>query len=427
MKQLYSKIPTPKELSVITRYDSNEETHPCDVELSNSAVDRIWTSVEDLYRTGMSPAISFCLRKNGKIILNRSIGYLDKQSAKIQDHQSLITPNDPICLFSASKAITAFLVHLLIEEGKLKLNDPVADYYPDFAKHGKSDITINNLLSHDVRFSTLKFGQQIDPELIFDFEGTVALLCNSKLSGKLGNSQAYNAIFSGYILGGILEKASGKNLKTLMQEKIQNPLGTHYLNYGLNPEDQYRVAEQTITGLASKASDMYIKHIIGADLKTIVNISNDKRYMDACIPPANIYATAEEVSRFYQMLLNGGEFEGTQICSPETVKNAISEVHGMKWDSKLLVPMRYSNGFMLGAQPFGLFGPNSEQSFGHIGLSNIMTWADTERDISVSLLTTGKSVIGAHLIPWVRLVHTIGAECGKRRHWTNKLTQLLSK
>ena len=61
---------------------------------------------------------------------------------------------------------------------------------------------------------------------------------------------------------------------------------------------------------------------------------------------------------------------------------------GVNIDRTLLIPMRYALGPMLGSNPVGLFGPMTGQAFGHLGFSNILCWADPERDISV-LLTTG--------------------------------------
>ena len=61
-----------------------------------------------------------------------------------------------------------------------------------------------------------------------------------------------------------------------------------------------------------------------------------------------------------------------------------------------MLPLRYSAGMMLGASPFGLYGPDTARAYGHLGFANIFGWADPERATSVALLTTGKLVIGLH-------------------------------
>jgi CubicO group peptidase (beta-lactamase class C family) len=66
---------------------------------------------------------------------------------------------------------------------------------------------------------------------------------------------------------------------------------------------------------------------------------------------------------------------------------------------------------MLGANPVGMWGQNTENAFGHIGLINKMCWADPDRDISVSILTSGLA-LASHHIPYVmKLMHVINKEC----------------
>ena len=91
----------------------------------------------------------FCLRRQGKILLNRSIGYAQGNSpAGLQENALIATPDTPVCLFSASKMITAMLIHLLDEKGEINLLDPVSYYIPEYGVNGKRRATIFHLLSH---------------------------------------------------------------------------------------------------------------------------------------------------------------------------------------------------------------------------------------------------------------------------------------
>jgi len=76
-----------------------------------------------------------------------------------------------------------------------------------------------------------------------------------------------------------------------------------------------------------------------------------------------------------------------------------------------MIPMRYSEGLMLGARPFGLFGPNTAQAYGHLGFMNILGWADPQREIAAALLTTGKAVMGSHLVALSSLLSTLAKRC----------------
>jgi CubicO group peptidase (beta-lactamase class C family) len=131
------------------------------------------------------------------------------------------------------------------------------------------------------------------------------------------------------------------------------------------------------------------------------------------IPAGNGVATADDCGKFFQCLLDGGEFGGTRVFAPLTVRRAIAEVGKPEIDRSLLVPLRYSAGMMLGASPWGLYGPDTSQAFGHLGFANIFVWADPERATSVALLTTGKLILGVHA-PWLlALLAKLSRHCPK--------------
>ncbi|MGQ0587561.1 MAG: serine hydrolase, partial [Gammaproteobacteria bacterium] len=117
-------------------------------------------------------------------------------------------------------------------------------------------------------------------------------------------------------------------------------------------------------------------------------------------------ATADETCRVFQMLLARGNYNGTQVFRPETVSEARRPVGPMQIDGMLRIPIRSSAGFMLGENPFGLYGPRGRQAFGHLGFISVLCWADPSRDISVAFLNTGKSVSPTGV---VRLTRVLGA------------------
>jgi len=69
--------------------------------------------------------------------------------------------------------------------------------------------------------------------------------------------------------------------------------------------------------------------------------------------------------------------------------------------------LRYSEGFMLGAEGLTLYGWHHADAFGHLGMSNLLTWAEPSRDLVVAVLTTGKPMIGTHVLAFPRLIGAI--------------------
>ncbi|MBF0452583.1 MAG: beta-lactamase family protein [Candidatus Magnetomorum sp.] len=401
----------PDDLSSVTTIKP-KEVDPADVNMTRSDVDTIWGCVEDLYRTGISPGIVFTLRRHGKVVLNRGIGHShgngpgDSNDAE----KILITPDTPICQFSASKAVTAMLIHLLLERKEINLLDPVCQYIPEFGKHGKEGTSLYHIISHHGGIPSPP--PHTNPEILFQPEEMLNLLCDLKPKSKGGRRQAYHAITGGAILGEIISRVTGKSIRDFLNETIREPLNFRYFNYGVDDEDLDKVAKNYATGLPLffPISTLSEK-ALSAPFEEVVRVSNDPRFLQTIIPAGNLVATSDEMSQFFQLLLNGGELNGKRIFDPLTIRRALMESDIIKFDDTMVIPMRYSAGMMLGASPFGLWGPFSNNAYGHIGFINIFCWADPDRDISVSLQTTGKSLIGGHLLTISRLLTYIGWYC----------------
>lgn len=399
----------PKDLSAVTTAQFEVDAELAG--MSHQQRDKIWHSVERLYQTGNYPLITLCLRRKGHIVLNRSIGHARGNSPQgLSANAQLGHPDTPICLFSASKLITAMLIHMLDEQGALNLLDPISYYIPEYGVNGKRRATIFHLLAH--RGGIPHIDGEVTPELLFDKEAILKRLYQAKPIAPSGSRLAYHAVTAGYILGEIIERVTGQDLKTFLHNSICKPMDMPYFNYGLAPEWRDRAALNYATGMhPSLGTDHYLQHVLGGGLNMAVDVTNDHRFMDTICPAGNIYTSAEQAGRFMEMLLSGGQYNNKQILSAKTVFRATLASSNTTIDRTLLAPMRYALGPMLGSNPIGLFGPMTGQAFGHIGFSNIFCWADPERDISVSLLTTGKSVVGTHLPLLGNVLYQFSTQC----------------
>lgn len=397
--------------NLISVMRSQDEVNPEQGGMTEQQLQKIWKSVEGAYKTGNYPFIGFCLRRHGKVLLNRSLGYASGNSTQgLSTTAKIGSPDTPVCLFSASKMITAMLIHMLDEQGEINLLDPISYYIPEYAVHGKRRTTIFHLLSH--RGGIPKIEGEVTPELLFDKDEILKRLYAAKPISVSGSRLAYHAVTAGYILGELIERVTGQDLRHFLHETIEKPMNMTYFNYGLKPEYREQVALNYPTGLHPRlGTDHYLNHVLGGGLQLAVDVTNDTRFMDSICPAGNIYTSAEQAGRFFEMLLSGGQYNGKQIMSPRTVFRATIPTSVTSLDRTLLAPMRYALGPMLGSNPIGLFGPKTGQAFGHIGFSNILCWADPERDISVSFLTTGKSVIGTHLPALGNVLYQISTQC----------------
>jgi len=406
-------IAVPRDLRALTTIDREHEVFPPRAGLAREDAREIWSAVQELYRSGAHPAMSLCLRRRGRIVFNRSIGHVfgggprDAQDA----HKMLLTPDMPVCLFSASKAVTAILIHKLAEQGEIDLDVPLSLYLPEFGQAGKRGIRVSDVLSHRGGFPSIALPKaERKVELLNDWGRVIDLICRAPQTH--GRQMAYHAITGGFILAELLQRVTGQTLRQYLDHHIRKPLGMTHFTYGLPPQHRDRVAINYVAGPPVRFPlSKVVERALLAPFDEVVVASNSQTFMDAVIPAGNIYSTAEELSRFFQMLLNGGEWNGKRILKPETVARAVAPRGRMSMDRMLMVPMRYSEGMMLGANPFGLYGPDTAQAYGHLGFINILGWADPQREISAALLTTGKAILGKHLVLLGKLMATIARRC----------------
>jgi CubicO group peptidase (beta-lactamase class C family) len=376
--------------------------------------ERLWELVEAVYRTGMHPGIQVCVRRGGETMVERSIGHARGNLPWRRfdpDAAVPLTVDTPINLFSAAKAVTAMQMHKLDESGVLSLDDPVADHVPGFERHGKHEITIRQVLSHRAGIPTLP-GHGFDLELLADHERVEELVRDLRPSTPPEEFAAYHAVTGGLVMEAVARRATGSSLRALLASSVKEPLGLRWFDYGVAAEQTGEVAMNVETGFPLiPPLEQVLHRALGRPWREVLHLSNDDRFLSGVIPSGNVIVTARDVAAYYQCLLDGGELDGIRLFESDTVDRArqpIAEGHVI--DRMLGMPMRYSTGFMLGSEQVSLYGWNHPEAFGHVGMSNVFTWADPERDLVVALLMTGKPVLGTHLVALPRLIAGIHEE-----------------
>jgi CubicO group peptidase (beta-lactamase class C family) len=398
------RIRVPRELEPITTLAP--EGDPAAAGMTRDGIERIWRATERLFRSGVHPAITLCIRREGEVVLDRSIGW-----ARLEDR--IATPETPFCIYSASKAMTATVAHLLDERGLIHVDDRVCEYIPEYALHGKDAITIEHVLSHRAGVPNLP-AEVLGIENVGERELLLQALCDAKPRTRPGKLLSYHAVSGGFIIAEIVQRVTGKDIRTVMAEEILDPLGFRWTNYGVAPADVDQVGLAYPTGLpVLPPLSTVLTRALGRHPDEVTRISNDPRFLTGVVPAANIVTTANELSRFFEMLRMGGELDGVRVMEPRTIRRALVERAYRELDLTLGAPMRHASGFMLGAQAISLFGPDTEHAFGHLGFMNILGWADPERAVSVGLITSGKPIVHHGLPDLWALTRRIGAEAPK--------------
>lgn len=407
------RIDVPDDLGPITTVA--DEVAAERVGLTERQVKRIWSAARGLFRSGVHPALQLCVRRHGEIVINRAIGHArgngpadDPDTPKV-----LATTETPFCVFSTSKGVTAMVIHLLHERGALSIFDKVTDYIPQYAAHGKGETTIAHVLAHRAGVPSIP-AELLEFEQLQDREWVAQALSDAKPFAKPGTLLAYHAVSGGFILGEIVQCATGKTIREVLAEEILDPLGFRWGNYGVDEADVGEVGLNYVTGprLLPPVSTL-TKRALGRPFGEVVEMSNDPGFLASVIPSANVMTNADELSRFFEIFRAGGELDGVRIVEPETIARALTEQSRLEIDLTLGFPTRFSYGLMLGAKVISPFGLDTDLAFGHLGLINIMGWADRERGISCGLITSGKALIYPEVVRFFGVMQRIASEVPK--------------
>src|SRR5512135_635831 len=223
-RRVLDSAEVPSDLASVTSIARDEEHPPSSVGMTRDGVEAIWRATERLYATGMHPGISLVLRRHGKVVLKRAIGHARGNGPGDAGEMPVpMTPDTPVCIFSASKAMAAMPLHLLSQQKALSLLDPVSHYLPEFGQNGKRDITIYQLLCHKAGIPTIPTEGLDVAELLLDHEETLRLIC-AAAPDRPGQHHAYHALSAGFVVAALVERVSGRRFRGFFREHISGPL-----------------------------------------------------------------------------------------------------------------------------------------------------------------------------------------------------------
>ncbi len=403
----------PQLQRLVKRGRSREVTRIGDEEPSELPIAKIWREVKKLYRLALHPAVALHIRHKGRVVMDRTLGHVSNPVGGVPGR--IATPDTLFNLFSASKIVTSTLVHALAEDGLFSLDDRVADHLPGFARHGKGDVRITHLLNHTAGIPDMPPVPDLEAALR---DGTVdlELLFDLPPQSRPGDRVAYHSITSWFLIQRIIEDATGKPLRQALRDRILDPLGFENLAYGVAAGRIDEVAKHVRTGppIPPMIGGIF-ERSIGIGLDRAVELTNQADFLTATLPSANVIGTPREAARFMQLLLNGGELDGTRVISEDAIARMTGEVTRAQLDGTFGFPMRYGLGVMMGGNRFSLFGLGTRGAFGHLGLSNVVVYADPARELAVSFLNTGKPLLAPGMVQWYAVLQHIASRVPKSR------------
>jgi CubicO group peptidase (beta-lactamase class C family) len=402
------RIRVPGDLDAVTVVAAEDHTG-----IDSAAVERIWQAARYWYQAGMHPAIQLCLRHNGRVVLNRAIGHgWGNAPTDAPDAEKVpVGVDTPFCAYSAAKAITATVVHMLVERGCFSLDDRVADYLPGYGQHGKGRTTIRHVMTHSAGVP-IPTGPRPDVRRADDSAYTREQLAKLWPVYPPGLVHIYHALTWGPLMREIVSAATGKNIRDILATEILDPLGFRWTNFGVSQQDVPLVAPSHATGAQLPAPVAAVfRKAIGGTVHEVIPYTNKQLFLTSVIPSSNTISTADELSRFAEIWRRGGELDGVRVMAPETLRAATAPCRRLRrdvavWPGRL----RWGTGYMLGSTQYGPFGRGAPAAFGHLGLVSVAVWADPERGLAAGLISSGKPGSDPEAWRYTALMDRIAAE-----------------
>ena len=378
----------------------SDAVDPEDVGFSPERLRRLTSTVQTDVDKGLLPGAVTLIARQGKIVYFEAIGFQDR------DKQLPMTTDTIFRIASLTKPITSVAVMMLVEEGKIQLEDPVSVYLPELKgitvgiekisangnrelayEPARRDPSVQDLLRHTSGFTYGQHGKSLVKQAYLECKlqdenqpqaEFITKLAKLPLASQPGTTWDYGVSVD--VAGRIVEVVSGMALDQFVAARITRPLRMRSTGYYVPEEQLTRLAEPQVDPVTGQRPPMR-------------NVKRRPSFLNA---GGGMVSTAMDYARFSQMLLNGGCLEGERLLSPRTIAY-MSADHlppSVRYDSYYATNVDWSMisptpergyGFGLGfavRKDRGLHpAPGSKGEFHWVGATGTAFWIDPQEQL----------------------------------------------
>jgi CubicO group peptidase (beta-lactamase class C family) len=274
---------------------------------------------------------------------------------------------DTLCIiYSGTKGVTALAMLMLVDRGKISLEEPVATYWPEFGAAGKEEVTVGDVMSHQAGLPYVE--AQLAPESMLDPQGIAELLAKQAPAWPGERRVTYHALTYGWLAGEIVRRVAGETVGEFVRKEIALPLGAE-IWIGLPAEHESRVARLCMHENFASALDLCY---MGPGAPRFVNPPifdeplpwNEARIHATEIPGANGITNARSMAAMYGCLARGGSLGEVKLLDAKTIELGRRE-RSRGRDALAPESLAFGVGFELQTDQVPL-GP-AHAGFGHSG------------------------------------------------------------
>jgi CubicO group peptidase (beta-lactamase class C family) len=301
-------------------------------------------------------------------------------------------------ILSTTKALTSLVVHMLHDRGVFDYDHPVARHWPEFARNGKDRVTIRQILSHRSGLSPDVYAGYLDWRKWPQPGGIERLIEDMELFWVPGEKNGYHALTFGHVFDVLARKWTGKNIGQLLRQEICNPLGIKDAYIGLPEKEMPRFSR--FSAVPWRAMIPGLELPPGGE----EHFFNSYEILRQSLPWGSGVARARDLARLMNVYAFEGSFEGREFFSKETFDLAVRPTNGPQdVDVRIQTKVRWGLGLMVdhteGVR--GISGPifgakASPRACGHMGGNSSLSWADPDRRLAVSFISTRAPIEGRY-------------------------------
>ena len=353
--------------------------------------------------SGAFPGGQLVVRRNGKLVLNEVLGIARGYRSDEAGPSVPVVPQTPFPNHSCGKPLAAIVIAMLEDRGKLDIDAPIAEVFPEFGHNGKEQITTLDVLTHRSGILMPHLAGKL--ELWNDQEAMQKELSAVVPTYPRG-TLAYQPGEYGWILSEVVRRVDGRSLPDYFAEEIATPLQLPALRFGLAGRELNSLAHQYWFG-----PDKVMIGGFNAAYR-FEEMTNAKLYFDSLNPAFTLISDAASLAAFYDFILNGGRTpSGEQLISERTLRQYTTrQVSG--FDKSLKIFQALGRGFQMGTLTPSLYGLwNTRQCFGHAGVFSCLAFGDHQTNVSAAIFTNGNCGIGDVMKRFIPLSHGIRKAC----------------
>ena len=357
--------------------------------MSNERLAQLRSGMKELVDQGRLAGVVTMVSRHGKVVEFDAAGKRDIAANAPMQKDSIFR------IYSMSKPITGVAMMILFEEGKWQLNDPVAKYVPEFAKlkvYGTDannnvvmkdqahQVTMRELMSHSGGFTYGFFSNtavdklQIDADLLNPnntLDEFIKRVAKLPLNSQPGSEWHYS--ISVDIQGYIVQKLSGMPFEEFLEKRIFKPLGMVDTAFYVPKEKLNRFAAFYSYDKDGKLQVVGVKDGLNHDFAAKPTLSSGG---------GGLVSTATDYMRFCQMLLNGGQLDGTRILAPLSVE--LMHTNVLAPNVPILAPgAGFGLDFAIYTDPVAAGGYYGKGSYWWGGAAGTWFWIDPVNDLIV--------------------------------------------